>query len=101
DGKARDRRRRAHRPHQGGRVAVAVWAEGIEVFEQAVLTAGRAGNSNTTPRSRGTKRPSLARSFALPSQNRRRREDRVRAAPAVSCAICTQRNAHEHTGSAE
>jgi hypothetical protein len=30
-----------------------------------------------------------------------RREDRVRAAPAVSCASCTKENAHEHTGSAE
>jgi hypothetical protein len=34
--------------------------------------------------------------------NRRgRREDRVHAAPAVSRAICTKQNAHEHTGSAE
>jgi hypothetical protein len=32
---------------------------------------------------------------------RGRREDRVRAAPAVSCAICANKNAHEHTGSAE
>src|SRR6266481_4175336 len=32
---------------------------------------------------------------------RGRREDRVRAAPAVSCATCTKENAHEHTGSAE
>jgi len=32
---------------------------------------------------------------------RGRREDRVRAAPAVSRAICTKENAHEHTGSAE
>jgi hypothetical protein len=30
-----------------------------------------------------------------------RRENRVRAAPAVSRAIWTQENAHEHTGSAE
>src|SRR6267142_1433510 len=45
-----------------------------------------------------------ARSFAfrLPlSENRGRREDRVRAAPAVSCAKCAKGNAHEHTGSAE
>ena len=33
--------------------------------------------------------------------NRGRREDRVRAAPAVSRAICTKKSAHEHTGSAE
>jgi hypothetical protein len=32
---------------------------------------------------------------------RGRRECRVRAAPAVSCARCTRRCAHEHTGSAE
>jgi hypothetical protein len=32
---------------------------------------------------------------------RGRREDRVRAAPAVSCAKGIQENAHEHTGSAE
>jgi hypothetical protein len=36
-----------------------------------------------------------------PLQRRGRREDRVRAAPAVSCAKCTKRCAHEHTGSAE
>src|SRR5437764_15435810 len=30
-----------------------------------------------------------------------RREDRVRAAPAVSCASCTKKCAHERTGSAE
>ena len=32
---------------------------------------------------------------------RGRRECQVRAAPAVSCARCTNKNAHEHTGSAE
>ena len=37
----------------------------------------------------------------LPSTNRGRREDRVLAAPAVSRAICANKNAHEHTGSAE
>ncbi|MEH2567712.1 hypothetical protein V1289_007339 [Bradyrhizobium sp. AZCC 2289] len=36
-----------------------------------------------------------------PPENRGRREDRVRAAPAVSRAICTKESAHEHTGSAE
>jgi hypothetical protein len=36
----------------------------------------------------------------MPPQERGR-EDRVRAAPAVSCANCTKENAHEHTGSAE
>jgi hypothetical protein len=34
-------------------------------------------------------------------KRRGRREDRVRAAPAVSCAMCTKKCAHEHTGSAE
>src|SRR3954466_2795141 len=33
--------------------------------------------------------------------NRGRREDRMRAAPAVSCAIRTRNCAHEHTGPAE
>jgi hypothetical protein len=32
---------------------------------------------------------------------RGRRESRMRAAPAVSCASCTTESAHEHTGSAE
>src|SRR5713226_4373617 len=37
-----------------------------------------------------------------PLQKRRgRRKCRVRAAPAVSCASCTRKCAHEHTGSAE
>ena len=36
-----------------------------------------------------------------PSKIRGRRECRVRAAPAVSCARCTRKCAHEHTGSAE
>ncbi|QDW41844.1 hypothetical protein FFI89_008725 [Bradyrhizobium sp. KBS0727] len=44
-----------------------------------------------------------ARSFArnLALQIRGRREDRVRAAPAVSRAIAQNKTAHEHTGSAE
>jgi hypothetical protein len=36
-----------------------------------------------------------------PSKDRGRREDRVRAAPAISCAKMRIENAHEHTGSAE
>ena len=36
-----------------------------------------------------------------PSKRRGRREDRVRAAPAVPCAKVANKNAHEHTGSAE
>jgi hypothetical protein len=38
----------------------------------------------------------------LPSKNRGRKEDRVRAAPVVSCAkMHVAKSAHEHTGSAE
>ena len=44
--------------------------------------------------------PELCVDFALET-TRGRREDRVRAAPAVPCAICTRNCAHEHTGSAE
>ena len=44
-------------------------------------------------------RPSFANSFA--PKKRGRREDRVRAAPAVPCAKVAKKNAHEHTGSAE
>src|SRR5712672_1402010 len=45
----------------------------------------------------------IARSFAFhcPSQRSGHREDRVRAAPAVSRAIAQNKTAHEHTGSAE
>src|SRR6185312_2260817 len=50
-------------------------------------------------RSRGAMRPRLAGAFSLSSGGRR--EDRVRAAPAVSRAIVHQECAHEHTGSAE
>jgi hypothetical protein len=37
----------------------------------------------------------------LALDKRGRRESRVRAAPAVSCADCTKQSAHEHTGPAE
>ena len=36
-----------------------------------------------------------------PLKNRGRREDRVHAAPAISCAKAEEESAHEHTGSAE
>jgi len=39
--------------------------------------------------------------FVALLENRGRREDRVRAAPAVSRAIAHREHAHEHTGSAE
>src|SRR5881227_919504 len=44
--------------------------------------------------------PSDANSFAS-LENRGRRECRMRAAPAVSCAKLCKKGAHEHTGSAE
>ena len=50
--------------------------------------------------SRGATRPSCTWPLG-PLRNRGRREDRVRAAPAVSCAMCTEKCAHEHTGPAE
>ena len=55
---------------------------------------------NAPSRSRGAFRPRLAGNFPCPPI-RGRRESRVRAAPAVSCAKCTRKNAHEHTGPAE
>ena len=55
---------------------------------------------DTTSRSRGLFRPSFARNLLDPPI-RGRREYRVRAAPAVSCAKRAQKHAHEHTGSAE
>src|SRR3954469_9889280 len=51
-------------------------------------------------RSRGAIAPEVCTN-SVPPKTRGRREDRVRAAPAVSCARCTKQNAHEHTGSAE
>jgi hypothetical protein len=54
---------------------------------------------DTGPRSRGAICPSCANNFR--PEIRGRREGRVRAAPAVSRAKCTNKNAHEHTGSAE
>jgi hypothetical protein len=48
-------------------------------------------------RSRGMFCPSFSK-FVCPFPKRGRRECRVRAAPAVSCAICAKESAHEHTG---
>src|SRR5207344_1585399 len=45
--------------------------------------------------SRRDLRPRLA---SVTLENRGRGEDRVRAAPAVSCAIAHRKRAHEHTG---
>jgi hypothetical protein len=55
---------------------------------------------NTASRSRGSICPRLGIVFPYPP-NRGRRECRVHAAPAVSCAIGVKKYAHEHTGSAE
>src|ERR1700744_3277639 len=58
--------------------------------------------TNTLVRSRDMVLPQLFHFVRDLSVKRGRREDRVRAAPAVSCAIMHQRKcAHEHTGSAE
>jgi hypothetical protein len=51
----------------------------------------------TRRRSRGMFCPSFSK-FVCPFPKRGRRECRVRAAPAVSCAICAKESAHEHTG---
>ena len=52
------------------------------------------------PFSRRKSRPSLWQA-PCPLPRRGRRECRVHAAPAVSCAVCAKESAHEHTGSAE
>src|SRR5450631_4834690 len=52
------------------------------------------------PRSRGAECVRGLAEFP-PPDDRGRREDRVRAAPAVSRANAHSKNAHEHTGSAE
>ena len=55
---------------------------------------------DSSPRSRGAMRPRFARKSSR-LEKRGRRECRMRAAPAVSCANLCKKNAHEHTGSAE
>ena len=55
----------------------------------------RTTDGDTPPHSRGAFRPGFANRFA---QTRGRRECRVLAAPAVSCARDGVRCAHEHTG---
>ena len=55
---------------------------------------------NIAARSRGVDCARGLKNFP-PSENGGRREDRVRAAPAVSCAMGTKKCAHEHTGPAE
>ena len=61
----------------------------------------RFNSTNTSSRSRGGIRPRFAINVT-PSPIRGRRESRMHAAPAVSCAIkWGVENAHEHTGPAE
>ena len=69
-------------------------------FQKCVLIQTSNSRENTRPRSRRMTGASFPSTFTLPQQQGRR-EDRVRAAPAVSCAKCTRKCAHEHTGSAE
>jgi hypothetical protein len=58
-------------------------------------------DTDTVSRSRDMNCPRFCISFALVEVGGRR-EDRVRAAPAVPCAVCAwKRGAHGHTGSAE
>jgi hypothetical protein len=85
--------RAEHHPSRRGQVA-APQDDGSGVSRPA-----RGRQSNMTPRSRDSIRPSFANSFA--PKERGRREDRVRAAPAISCAKAEKKDAHEHTGSAE
>ena len=60
----------------------------------------RTPRPNTPSRSRDSISPEFCK-FVCASSNRGRREDRVRAAPAVSCAVGSKKNAHERTGEAE
>ena len=71
-------------PHTRIRILATAFARVLQIFPPS--------------KNGGRRRPS--REGAVRSQEGRR-EDRVRAAPAVSCAKVTNRNAHEHTGSAE
>jgi hypothetical protein len=73
---------------------------GVGVSHQNMLyynITGVHAGPDTASRSRGRYARALLRFRAL---KRGRGEGRVRAAPAVSCAACAKRNAHEHTGSA-
>ena len=57
-------------------------------------------DADTASRSRGASRPKFCRSFR-PPQFRGRRECRIRAAPAVSCATCTKNMHMSIQGSGE
>ena len=73
--------------------------ERMDCFVATLLAMTWVGH-DTTSRARGAMRPKFCKK-TLPSKDRGRREDRVRAAPAVSYAIVATRFAHEHTGLAE
>jgi len=79
--------------------------ERLDCFASLAMTAVIDAPSTATiadmiSRSRDKNCPRFASCFAL-LEKRGRREDRVRAAPAVSCAIAHKERAHEHTGPAE
>src|SRR5436190_5704796 len=60
--------------------------------------ASLAMTEDTCPHSRGMFCPSFYKFLCPHPRNRGRRECRVRAAPAVSCAKVRKKGAHEHTG---
>jgi hypothetical protein len=65
--------------------------KGNLILRSALLRASRRMR-HTTPHSR--QHLSEVCQVTPPPKSRGRREDRVRAAPAVSCAICASKNAH-------
>jgi hypothetical protein len=98
-------RRRLAPPHHEGSLEARLKAEPHP--EERALARVSKGGPHAHLRVLATR---CARVLQLTSAPKRRgrshlkggcREDRVRAAPAVSCAKCTKENAHEHTGSAE
>src|SRR5882757_8684176 len=70
----------------------------MDCFVATLLAMTLLGRNMTSP-SRGIICPKFCTN--LVPRERGSRECRVRAAPAVSCAKCTSKCAHEHTGSAE
>ena len=84
-----------------------IWRREIKAG-RSVTGSGKAGSGGCAVPARRRIRfriPAAASARVVPkippSKDRGRRESRVRAAPAVSCAMCTKKCAHEHTGSAE
>jgi hypothetical protein len=97
--------RRATRPPAGPRILRgSAQRLGAPLFSHLRMTAFPIQLSNSLRDIRPHSRGRICPSFALtphPQNGRGRRESRVRAAPAVSCAMCTRKCAHEHTGPAE